>query len=54
MSTVTESDLKELKDLIISQNQKLTESITEIKLSISELKGNTNARLLWLFRTANF
>jgi uncharacterized protein YpuA (DUF1002 family) len=42
MTTVTETDLKELKDLIISQNQKLDNlgsEITSIKLGIAGLKG---------------
>ncbi len=46
MTTVTDSDLKDIKDLITSQNQKLDQLIrdnTDIKVSIAEVKGDIKA-----------
>jgi hypothetical protein len=37
MSTVTENDLQELKDLIITQNQKINADITDIKNTLIQL-----------------
>ncbi len=42
MNTLTDNDLKELKDLIISQNKKIDQLVrdtTDLKFSIVELKG---------------
>lgn len=45
MPTVTDSDLKEIKDLIATQSgqlAKINETLTEIKVNQVEIKGEIN------------
>lgn len=61
MTTVTDSDLKDIKDLIVSQNnkiEKLTENVnllvngqTEIKGRINTLEENINGKINTLTET---
>jgi hypothetical protein len=39
MSTITENDLKELKNLIIAQNEKINADITDIKINQARMEG---------------
>ncbi|MGI0482676.1 hypothetical protein ACN4EE_18065 [Geminocystis sp. CENA526] len=43
MSTVTDNDLKELKDLINSKFEKVFEELTTIKVDIATLKEGQNS-----------
>jgi hypothetical protein len=42
MTTVTESDIKELKDLINSRFDKLSENITDIKVKLAQIESKTD------------
>jgi hypothetical protein len=42
MTTVTESDIKELKDLINRRFDKLSEDITDIKVNLAKIESKTD------------
>lgn len=42
MTTVTESDIKELKDLINSRFDKLSGDITDIKVNLAKIESKTD------------
>jgi hypothetical protein len=42
MTTVTESDIKELKDLINQRFDKLSEDITDIKVNLAKIETKTD------------
>lgn len=42
MSTVTEADIKELKDLINNRFDKLSEDITDIKVKLAKIESKTD------------
>jgi murein lipoprotein len=42
MTTVTENDLKELKDLINSRFDRLSEEINGLKIELATIKGELN------------